>query len=141
MLISKRTYTRLTLSGSTFFGTEELGKFWVPTILQARHSFLSCMCLGASHHDIVRGFQQDSALTVALKIEVIREINENLVGPPDEVNDLTLIAILHVLAAEIVNGDRNALKAHINGLQIIVQERGGLEELGLNGLVASILSM
>lgn len=99
------------------------------------------MCLGASHHDIVRGFQQDSAVTVALKIEVIREINENLVGPSDRVSDLTVIAILQVLAAEIVNGDQNAIKAHIDGLEMIVQQKGGPEGLGLNGLVASILAM
>jgi hypothetical protein len=59
------------------------------------------MCLGASHHDIMTELKAESATTISLKTEVIREINENLVGLVDKVSDLTIIAILQVLPPKL----------------------------------------
>jgi hypothetical protein len=127
--------------GSIYFGSEALGRLWVPTIMKARHSFLSCMCLGASHHDIMNGLKGEGPTTVALKVAVIRQIREDVVAPWDEVKEGTIIAILHLLGAEVVNGDEVSLKAHLHGLGIILKQCGGLSTLGLDGLIANILSM
>ena len=89
----------------------------------------------------MRGLKHESATTIALKTAVITEINNNLIGLASQVNDLTIIAISQLLAAEVVSGDKVALKAHIKGLEMILIERGGLDNLGMNGLLESILSM
>ena len=128
-------------SGGIFFGSDELTRYWAPTILKAPHAFFSCMCLGASHLDIMRGLQDESLTTISLKSAVIQEINSNLVGPANKVTDLTLIAISQIVAAEVVNGDQHALRIHTKGLEMIVQQRGGLQNLGMHGLVAIIVSM
>jgi hypothetical protein len=89
----------------------------------------------------MRELQGESSTTIALKTAVIQEINKKLVGPANKVTDLTVIAILQILAAEVVNGDQLALQAHTKGLEIIVQQRKGLQGLGLDGLVATVVSM
>jgi hypothetical protein len=124
-----------------FFGSEALGRLWVPKILEARHSFLSCMCLGSSHQDIMSGLEQDGPTTLALKVAVIQEINQSLALPWVEVDQVTVIAILHLLAAEVVNGEEATLRTHLQGLGVILNRFGGLKGLGLNGLIADILSM
>jgi hypothetical protein len=124
-----------------FFGSEALGRLWVPEILKTRHSFLSCMCLGASHHDIMNGLQQDSTTTLTLKTVVMQEISESITVCTSEVTPTTVIAILHLLGAEVVNGSASSIKAHLRGLDLILDQGGGLNALGLDGLIANILSM
>ena len=124
-----------------YFGSEALGRLWVPAILKARHSFLSCMCLGSSHLDIMNGSQNDSTTTLTLKTSVVQEISDSLTSCATEVIPSTVIAILHLLGAEVVNGSESSISAHLSGLATILDQRGGMDALGLDGLVANILSM
>ena len=124
-----------------FFGSEALGRLWVPTILKARHSFLSCMCLGASHHDIMNKSRNDSTTTLTLKTAVIQEISNSLTTCTTEVIPSTIIAIIHLLGAEVVSGSESSIRAHLSGLAMLLDQCGGLDALGLDGLVANILSM
>lgn len=123
---------------SLFLGTEALNRLWVPVVLRAQQSFLSCVWLGANHLDIMGGLKSESATTITLRTAVIQEINENLIGPASEVSDFTMLAILQVIAAEVVNGDVLALRCHIAGLTTIIQQRG-LRKLGFRGLIAGAL--
>jgi hypothetical protein len=99
------------------------------------------MCLGASHYDIMNGFQREGTTTLALKVAVIQEINESISVSCSEINQSTVISILHLLAAEAVNGDEFTLRSHLAGLGLILDRWGGLSALGLDGLIANILSM
>jgi hypothetical protein len=61
----------IVILGSNFFGSEAFSRLWVPTILRARHSFLSCICLNASHYDIVNGLKENGPTTFTLSVAVI----------------------------------------------------------------------
>jgi hypothetical protein len=89
----------------------------------------------------MNGVQQDSSTTLALKVAVIREINEDITTPWSEASQTTIIAILHLIASEVVNGTDATLKTHLKGLGMILNQYGGLNALGLDGLIANILSM
>ena len=89
----------------------------------------------------MNGLQQDSPTTLALKVAIIQEINENIAAPWSEASQTTVIAILHLVAAEVVNGTEATLRTHLQGLGLILNYCGGLNALGLDGLIANILSM
>jgi hypothetical protein len=89
----------------------------------------------------MNGFQQDGPTTLALKVAVIQEINETVNVPWSEARQTTIIAILHLLSAEVVNGTESTLRTHLEGLGVILSQCGGLDTLGLDGLIANILSM
>ncbi len=138
-MLALLTSRQLTQAGCALIGTEKLIGVWVPRVLEAQHSFFSCLCLGASHLDIMAGLIRESETTITLKMVVIQEINENLVGPVSEISDLTVMAILQVIASETINGDVLALEYHIEGLTTIIEQRGGLQMLRLQGLIAGVL--
>jgi hypothetical protein len=89
----------------------------------------------------MNGLQRDGTTTLMLKITVMREISENLSAAWSKSDDVTVIAILHLLGAEVVNGSDATLSAHLQGLGKILNQCGGLKALGLNGLIANVLSM
>lgn len=131
------------------FGSKSISVHWIPTILRARHAFLSTLCISSAHDDIMARAQlpphsqNGPTLQKRFKVRtgVIQMINDSLSDPEMRIADETIIAILHVLNSEIMGCNDQAMRVHQDGLHAMVRERGGLDKLGAGGQLAAILTM
>lgn len=86
-------------------------------------SFLSHVSVSSVYQDLADGFVHDSGMTVQAKTHALSAIAGQL-----EANDATILSILHLLLSE-VGGDESAFRVHYQGLQGLIQRRGGLSQL------------
>lgn len=125
---------------------------WLPTLLQAKHSFLSTICISTAHDEAMRRlvFGSDGTKTrrlgaiseqLAVKNEVYAMINASLDDPKQATSDGTIIAVMNVLNSEMIGCNLTALEAHHQGLDLMVAMRGGLDELGVKGHLARTLTV
>lgn len=132
--------------GSTRFGSYGMAQYWVPTLLKARHAFLSTICISSAHDDIMQRSAQppdqrplhESFERMQIRQEVTGMINQSMSDPQMQTTDTTMVAVLHLLNAEIMGCDDSVMRVHQSGLHAMVRQRGGLNNLGGNGQLASI---
>lgn len=93
------------------------------------YAHFSCLAIGASHIDTVNDRLYESPLTVAIKTEVIRIVNARVADPVTQVEDRTLVAVLHLLISEAMYGNERTVLVHKLGADRIVRQRGGLRSL------------
>lgn len=109
---------------------------WVPAQSSERFTFLGSLILGTSDLDVHCKIKGDSALTVAVKNEVILLVNERLSNPETQYSDLTLMAVVLMLCGEVVSGDEKICSVHEYGITKIINKRGGMKNLGVGGALA-----
>jgi two-component sensor histidine kinase len=68
-------------------------------------------------------------------------IKESLQEARTSANDITALSILHLLVSETGGFDEEVFDVHLEGLVRIVHQRGGLENLGIYGRLASFLTV
>ena len=140
---------QLKWSCSRHFGSYGISQHWIPELLKAKHAFLSTICISASHDDIMMRGQQapherkpyGSTDRLKVRSEVLGLINQALADPAMQTTDATLMSVLHVLNSEIMGCDDRIMRIHQHGLDDLVKERGGLGKLGIDGQLASILTI
>lgn len=103
-------------------------------------AFLSHACVASVYQDVLNRNLDDSAITAYTKSRVIREINERLQNPSTRIDDSTIMTIVHLIVSEIGSGTEEAFDVHLDGIIRIVEQRGGLQRLGLDGLCAFVLT-
>ena len=116
----------------------------MPALLH--HAFYSTLCV---FDDIMRRplVNQDvNSLRRSVQMRlvnhgVVQTINDSLNDMHMQTFDGTIIAIQHVLLAEWMAFRDDVVQVHQQGLQIIVEKRGGLHALGLEGQLAGFLTM
>jgi len=114
---------------------------WVSYQVQNRQAFMSTLCISSAHLDVMRGEERDSMVTTAVRAEAAHLIKSSLSDPQRCCDDSTIIATVHLLAAEFMKGEDHALMPHEHGLKEMVAMRGGLDKLGLDGQIAAILTV
>ncbi|KAH8752443.1 hypothetical protein F5882DRAFT_524557 [Hyaloscypha sp. PMI_1271] len=77
--------------------------------------------------------------TIAIKVEIIKIINEYLKTSRAAVSDEAIAAVNHLLTNEWYYGDKNSQIAHMQGLQQMLRLRGGLEGMRQNLALYAIL--
>ncbi|KAJ4353419.1 uncharacterized protein N0V89_005148 [Didymosphaeria variabile] len=125
---------------SISFGTKAMGMYWIPTLIKSPHAFLSTLCIASAHYDAVNERPSESIQTLALRQEVMHLIGQNMLNPESREDDYNVIALTQLLTSEIIVGDNMPLDFHENGIERMVTQRGGLEQLGVSGRLASTLS-
>ncbi|KAF2240482.1 hypothetical protein BU26DRAFT_442516, partial [Trematosphaeria pertusa] len=125
---------------SRSFGTRAMGRHWIPTLVKSPHAFLSTLCIASAHYDAINERSIESVQTLALRQEVIHLISRNLVNPSSQVDDSNVIALTQLIASEIIAGEETALSFHESGVEAMTKQRGGMNQLGVNGRLASTLS-
>jgi hypothetical protein len=70
------------------------------------------------------------------KAETIRVVNERMTSISKALTDETLGAIALLVTGQTCHGDYSEMNIHMRGLAMLVGMRGGLEALGMGGLLA-----
>lgn len=125
---------------SRSFGTKAMGMHWIPTVVKLPHTFLSTLCLASAHYDAVYERPIESVQTLALRQEVIHLISQNLLNPESRGDDYNVVALTQLIASEIIAAEEMTLDFHETGIEAMIQQRGGLGQLGMNGRLASAIS-
>ncbi|KAH7414456.1 hypothetical protein DE146DRAFT_674019 [Phaeosphaeria sp. MPI-PUGE-AT-0046c] len=112
-----------------YFGTRALGKYWIPTALSYPHTFLGTLCLATAYHDVIYDRALESVQTIALRQEVIHLVGRNMLDPEARVSDHNLMAIIQLIISEVIGREEAALSWHEDGIQEMIQQRGGLDKL------------
>lgn len=89
-----------------------------------RKSFLSHVSVSCIYQDLAEGLCRDSDTSMAAKTGVLSMIAGRL-----EMNDATILSILHLLLIAAGGADEAAFQVHFRGLQGLVNRRGGLSQL------------
>jgi hypothetical protein len=61
--------------------------------MNSRVGFLSSLCLGAAHMDLLRGSSHESAATLAARCEVLHMIAESTKNESTRTSDLTIMYV------------------------------------------------
>ncbi|PVH96416.1 hypothetical protein DM02DRAFT_119322 [Periconia macrospinosa] len=125
---------------SRSFGTRAMGVHWIPAVVDSPHTFLSTLCIASAHLDAINGREIESVQTLALRQEVMHLIGQGLVNPQSRTNDSNIIALTQLIASEIVTGQEIALSFHEAGMEIMITQRGGLEQLGVKARIAPVVT-
>lgn len=125
-----------------FFGTRAMGKYWIPTVLSTPHTFLSTLCVASAHYDAILDRKAESIETISLRTEIIHILTQNLLHPVVEkkVDDFNITTLIQLICSEVVGRKEFALDVHEKGLEDMINVRGGLNQLGVEGYLAHTIS-
>jgi len=110
---------------------------WLPVMLSDPHILLSSTMMSSTWLDMHVGICGESKRTVLLKQEAIGYINERL-RDARAYEDSTLAVIIHVLAGEMWSCNEETLRIHQAGIARLIAHRGGMSQLGGDGVVAQV---
>ncbi|KAH8727624.1 hypothetical protein GQ44DRAFT_677512 [Phaeosphaeriaceae sp. PMI808] len=125
---------------STYFGTRALGRHWIPTALSYSHTFLGTLCLATAYHDVVNELPLESVQTVALRQEVIHLVGKNMLNAEEGVSDHNIMAVIQLIISEAIGREESGLGYHEDGIETMIKQRGGLNQLGKDSRLASAVS-
>ncbi|KAL8814373.1 MAG: hypothetical protein Q9223_006397 [Gallowayella weberi] len=117
-----------------------LRSIWFPAVI-AEQSTLNVVILTAAFHYVsINNLQCAPEVLYKLKQDAITSINRGLQDPQRAISDQLIGAVAKMAAYEAgFAGDEAQYHIHMKGLVKMVELRGGLQALGLNGLLARML--
>lgn len=123
-----------------YFGTRSLGRLWIPKCLDHAHTFLSTLFMASVHDDVIQQREVESLETAALRQDIMHLVGGNLTDAEKMVDDANIIAVSQLILGEVIGRTETSLAFHQAGIEKMIRQRGGLSELGMNGLLASAVS-
>lgn len=112
-----------------------LRRVWFPLCMTEAATMYAVLLMAASHFCAINPSQAALFDLVYLKGRALAAIQAALLRPDKAVTDAIIGAVAKMAAYEAVFGDSAVFAAHMKGLQSMLQLRGGLGTLGLNGLL------
>ena len=99
-------------------------------------TFHVIMLLAASHLSLVRNSAGEGLNILRMKSKAIASVRSALAidGPSDQL----IGAVVKMASYEAMFGDQDSFQLHMAGLLKMVEMRGGLSFLGLNGMLAKM---
>ena len=125
---------------ASYFGTEGLGKYWIPLCLSYPHAFLSTLYMASAFKDVIENSRVESLETAALRQDVIHFVSEHLTNREQCVADHNIIAVSQLILGNVITRMDAGLTFHQNGIETMIRQRGGLSKLGVHGQLASAVS-
>lgn len=111
---------------------------WFPLVLSEAATFQVVVLLSASNYASLRYPSGDGPNLLHLKSRAISGINDALKATNTPTSDQLIGAVAKMASYEAMFGDQQTYEMHMRGLLKMVQLRGGLQSLGLGGLLARI---
>lgn len=115
---------------------------WFPLVLSEPACFEVIVLLSASNFVTLNNLSGLADQLLQLKANAINFINGALAGEkyaPSQISDGIIGAVAKMASFEAMHGDMKSFQVHIEGLRRMVEMRGGLLNLGLNGLLRRIV--
>ncbi|KAL4816853.1 hypothetical protein BDW67DRAFT_39015 [Aspergillus spinulosporus] len=113
---------------------------WFPLVMTEPSLFLVIVLLAASNYASVQTEPTDMKLhLLGLRCEAVQAVNKSLELQPSFVSDALIGAIAKMASYEAMYGSPENYAVHMQGLQRAVELRGGLDALGLGGLLRRIV--
>ncbi|KAL8870472.1 MAG: hypothetical protein Q9174_003497 [Haloplaca sp. 1 TL-2023] len=117
-----------------------LRSIWFPMVIADQAVLDVVVLTAATHYVMVNRTTCEPKTLYKLKEDAINSINRNLQKPDLVVTDQLIGAVAKMAAYEAgFAGDELQYHVHMRGLMKMVELRGGLESLGLNGLLGRML--
>jgi hypothetical protein len=109
---------------------------WFPMVLTEAATFQVIILLAASHFASLHHSHDHGPNLLQLKSRAIASVGNALLsdGPSDQL----IGAVAKMASYEAMFGDQATFEMHMAGLLKMVDMRGGLSSLGLNGMLARI---
>jgi Fungal specific transcription factor domain len=107
---------------------------WFPMVLTEAATFLVIMLLAASHLVLLHDLKSHGPILLQMKSNAIAAVRNALAadGPTDQL----IGAVVKMASYEAMFGDQKSFELHMAGLIKMIEMRGGLSSLGLNGMLA-----
>lgn len=114
---------------------------WFPLVMSEASLFLIIILLAASHWASAHGNSSYELKQhiLRLRYEAVRAINIAIAQESPFLSDALVGAIAKMASYEAMFGGRERYSMHMRGLERAVQLRGGLDTLGLDGLLRRIV--
>jgi hypothetical protein len=113
---------------------------WFPFIMTSQASFYVAMTFAGTIYYSIQKLPPNTANLLSLRHKSITSINDRLSEPDICTDDQTIAAVFCMSILESVYGDTSSYVIHMSGLEKMVRMRGGLESLGLEGLLARMIA-
>lgn len=109
---------------------------WFPMVLTEAATFQVIILLAASHFALLHPSSNHGPNLLRLKSKAIALVRNALAsdGPSDQL----IGAVAKMASYEAMFGDQASFEKHMAGLLKMIDMRGGLSSLGLNGMLARI---
>jgi hypothetical protein len=109
---------------------------WFPMVLTEAATFQVIILLAASHFALLHPSRDHGLNLLQLKSKAISLVRNALAadGPTDQL----IGAVAKMASYEAMFGDQESFEKHMAGLMKMIDMRGGLCSLGLNGMLARI---
>ncbi|KAF3053680.1 hypothetical protein E8E11_011035 [Didymella keratinophila] len=111
------------------FASDATMKKWLPLMLSHPHIILSSTVLASTWLDMQNKVSGDSTTTAMVKTETIGMIKERFADSKSQLDDATLIVILHLFAGEMWVCNEQALRVHERGVAALISRRGGVHDI------------
>ncbi len=102
--------------------------------------FLSSMCVPAAHADVMHN-SVGNTITLALEIEVVKLLQDNIRNSPTHANDYIIGSVLHIASAGHYNAPDKVVERHYDFLRAMVDMRGGFDAYHLTGDLPKLIIM
>ena len=112
-----------------------LRRRWFPLAMEEPSTMYAVLLMAASHYCAVNPHSANLIDLLYLKSRALTEINTALRDPNRATSDAVIGAVMKMAAYEAVFGDSAVFSAHMRGLSLMLNMRGGLGTLGLDGLL------
>ncbi|KAF2634500.1 hypothetical protein P280DRAFT_474607 [Massarina eburnea CBS 473.64] len=112
---------------------------WTRAICNHQLAFLSHLSVTCVYQDIEEGCLEDTPLTMYAKTKVLGMVNEALRTEATRIDDFTIISILHLLTSDLGGRNEGDIDMHQEALMQILDQRGGIANLGMDGNIATFL--
>ncbi|CAA9963799.1 hypothetical protein PTMSG1_07158 [Pyrenophora teres f. maculata] len=98
-----------------------------------RDILLSAYLITSAWVDMRTGCPEESTRTTIAKMETLSIASERLSQPGTQLDNTTLIVLMHLLAGEAWGCNEKTLRTHQYGIVHLISQRGGLSSLGTPG--------
>lgn len=119
-----------------------LRRRYFPLAMDAPSTMYATLLMAASHYCAVSPPQAKGQIDLlCLKSRALHEINKAMRHPDPcyALSDGVIAAVMKMAAYEAVFGDPAVYKAHMKGLSLMIDKRGGLHNLGLGGFLERLV--
>jgi len=133
------TFTKENIDVEGELGLGSLRRYWVPLVLSDAVTLYAVLLLSSSHLRMQKDMESCTSEMIDLRGLALRTVNEQVQSKTKRNEDAVFAAILTLAVYEVLFGDLAAYSTHMTGLQNLAQLRGGLDNLGLSGLMCRML--